>query len=824
MVKEMNSTKAYLLLQKRKSLFLSQVNKAIEFASKILPMITKVFQTYTLHGMTHSVHVAEYMYELIDDAEKMSDLEIVMLIYAALFHDIGMVVSDREIEEIKIDKLLLGNRKYSKVFQKYNNENIALQECVRPVHGKRSRNFLERIDDENKELFLVSVGTATTFQNELALICQSHNEDFEWISKEIHSETIKGEYSLNAQYIAVLLRIADYLDMDAQRAPLYLYKYLNPTDYSDLEWRQHFDIDNYTKIVLNEKTGQKKILFIGSSKEPAVHRKLLKYFDDINKELLNAVNLCQLFGKDIYLLNVYPHIINNIKPDGFTFSDYKLELNYKAITNLLMGENIYGDKKYGLREIIQNSIDACKTMEETAQTHENFIFQKYEPIIIIALNKEKQSVTILDNGSGMNVEILKKYFLNVGVSYYNSDAYNLQGREYSPIGHYGIGFLSCFMLSDKVEVRTKHIEENKIIKIEFEKNSEYICLTYEDKSKTQGTEIVLDYEQFMSIFPNGISEIKSFVEDNFLDCGVWIKILVQEKSQQETYICNLSKPEDVLAEKICLNQYLDGIEAYVECNYKGLNFAKKIKDLNGNKSYYYNQIENEIIEEDNMNISIKQFVVNNLIRILTVPSIMDEAYEFAKIYEKTDDFDQTLSMLDEYDVYNIIPTDSGVVMRRGIMEGSEDLIGNYSFEMFCEDLEHDDSIPTKTDIKVFQVVLDEESECILPFKSNVGFGSRYPFEAKDQVYLKSILLPNLKIILPYLADGVILKNAVINIEDNSFYPNVSRDRIGKDLEKKLCYAIGKALHMWLLDNLDLSFEQRKLLNKFIATYYPEKKQ
>lgn len=717
----MDHTKAYLLLQKRKSLFLSQVNKAIEFASKILPMITKVFQTYTLHGMTHSVHVAEYMYELIDDAEKMSDLEIVMLIYAALFHDIGMVVSDREIEEIKIDKLLLGNRKYSKVFQKYNNENIALQECVRPVHGKRSRNFLERIDDENKELFLVSVGTATTFQNELALICQSHNEDFEWISKEIHSETIKGEYSLNAQYIAVLLRIADYLDMDAQRVPLYLYKYLNPTDYSDLEWRQHFDIDNYTKIVLNETTGQKKILFIGSSKEPAVHRKLLKYFDDINKELLNAVNLCQLFGKDIYLLNVYPHIINNIKPDGFTFSDYKLELNYKAITNLLMGESIYGDKKYGLREIIQNSIDACKTMEETAQTHENFIFQKYEPIIIIALNKVKQSVTILDNGSGMNVEILKKYFLNVGVSYYNSDAYNLQGREYSPIGHYGIGFLSCFMLSDKVEVRTKHIEENKIIKIEFEKNSEYICLTYEDKSKTQGTEVVLDYE-------------------------------------------------------------------------------------------------------DNMNISIKQFVVNNLIRVLTVPSIMDEAYEFAKIYEKIDDFDQTLSMLDDYDVYNIILTDSGVVMRRGIMEGSEDLIGNYSFEMFCEDLEHDDSIPTKTDIKVFQVVLDEESECILPFKSNVGFGSRYPFEAKDQVYLKSILLPNLKIILPYLADGVILKNAVINIEVNSFCPNVSRDRIGKDLEEKLCYAIGKALHMWLLDNLGLSFDQRKLLNKFIATYYPEKKQ
>ena len=72
-------------------------------------------------------------------------------------------------------------------------------------------------------------------------------------------------------------------------------------------------------------------------------------------------------------------------------------------------------------------------MEETAQTHENFVFQKYEPIILVALDKEKLSVTILDNGSGMNIEILKKYFLNVGVSYYNSDAYKLQGREYSQL-------------------------------------------------------------------------------------------------------------------------------------------------------------------------------------------------------------------------------------------------------------------------------------------------------------------------------------------------------------------------------------------------------
>lgn len=69
----------------------------------------------------------------------------------------------------------------------------------------------------------------------------------------------------------------------------------------------------------------------------------------------------------------------------------------------------------------------------------------------------------------MSVDILKKYFLNVGVSYYVSDDYLFKGNKYTPIGNYGIGFLACFMLSDKVNVITKYYGENRANKIEFEK-------------------------------------------------------------------------------------------------------------------------------------------------------------------------------------------------------------------------------------------------------------------------------------------------------------------------------------------------------------------
>lgn len=120
-------------------------------------------------------------------------------------------------------------------------------------------------------------------------------------------------------------------------------------------------LENYDKIRRNPKTNELEIFFQGTSQDPSVHRKLLKYFDAINGELKNAVDLCESFVDEKYLLPLKTNVVNQIQSKGFSFSDLRLSLDYNAVTNLLMGEHIYGDRKYGLRELIQNSIDACKT-------------------------------------------------------------------------------------------------------------------------------------------------------------------------------------------------------------------------------------------------------------------------------------------------------------------------------------------------------------------------------------------------------------------------------------------------------------------------------
>lgn len=468
----LEETKLYQELQKRKSKYMNKVDEVYKIAFSILPKINRVFANYTGHGIEHSINVMHYMYDLIIDISSISGLEITCLIYVALLHDIGMVVNEDEIEAIKKDKLSYYGRKYSVIYKKHQKENIALQECIRPIHGERSSNYIMKM---KKDLFIVPGATNCNFQGELAKICQAHTMNQEWILQNLNQSYVKGEDLLNAQYVAMLLRIADYLDIDEKRAPIELYNLISPIGFGDEEWRQHYIVENTQKIVKDNDSGNSTIIIYGQCNDSKIYRKFLRYLSYLSEELLWCTSYTRKHFERSYWILLQPQIENRILTKGFEISDLEMNIDYHAIMNLLMGEKVYGDKKYGLRELIQNAVDACQVMAEEANQLGKYRYVAYIPQIQIILDYKMNQMIVMDNGIGMNYDILTKYFLNIGKSYYKSDEFLYQGKSYNPIGAFGIGFLACFMLSDNVIVETKHFREQEGFTIELERNSKFVC-------------------------------------------------------------------------------------------------------------------------------------------------------------------------------------------------------------------------------------------------------------------------------------------------------------------------------------------------------------
>lgn len=270
--------------------FISKIQEVYEQVSDILnSRVQYVFPNFTLHNVGHSFRIMEYMSKLVSDYTKLNELEITLLIYSALLHDIGMAVSTEDINSIKTDSFTFCDVKYSAMKKIMgNDESLALQEYVRRIHASlSSRYILENLKDK----LIIPKLTTLDFTKELALICEAHTQDYDWIRSNLRTNEVRGDYNFNPQFIAAILRLADILDIDGNRTPFSLYKLIAPTGISDEEWIKHFVISNNEKIVINEKTQQKKIVFHGKATNASIHRKILTYISWVQREITDATVL-----------------------------------------------------------------------------------------------------------------------------------------------------------------------------------------------------------------------------------------------------------------------------------------------------------------------------------------------------------------------------------------------------------------------------------------------------------------------------------------------------------------------------------------------------
>lgn len=156
---------------------------------------------------------------------------------------------------------------------------------------------------------------------------------------------------------------------------------------------------------------------------------------------------------------------------------------------------LYSDHEIFLRELVSNAVDASSKLMILAQAGK-FTDELGDMTINVEVDKKKGTLTVRDRGIGMTADEVDKYINQIAFSSAEEFIKKYKGKSDADknalIGHFGLGFYSSFMVSEKVEIRTKTYKKGgstKAVKWECDGSPEY---TISDCDKEErGTEIIL---------------------------------------------------------------------------------------------------------------------------------------------------------------------------------------------------------------------------------------------------------------------------------------------------------------------------------------------
>src|ERR1700684_3957703 len=130
----------------------------------------------------------------------------------------------------------------------------------------------------------------------------------------------------------------------------------------------------------------------------------------------------------------------------------------------LIVHSLYSHPEIFLRELVSNASDALDKLKYLTLTEDPYKSLAFEPRIDLDLDEDKHTLTISDNGIGMNDEDLVEHLGTIARSGTKNFLSQLSGdakKDSNLIGQFGVGFYSVFMVADKVEVVSRKAGEEQ---------------------------------------------------------------------------------------------------------------------------------------------------------------------------------------------------------------------------------------------------------------------------------------------------------------------------------------------------------------------------
>lgn len=551
------------------------------------------FKEYTQHDISHIDGMLKILEYLIPDKTKkiMHPADWMMLVLSVYFHDYGMLVTQDEISNRNLDEAFL---EYKETYYGMDNNSITEDELyenyVRIHHADRIYDWLNIIAKEEEcpaqyeaavELLKGMLGSLdANILKSLAMLCKSHQQKMDEVfclfrDKVDYPFSMAQETEANLLYVASLLRTADLLHINSERTPLVAMRIISPQNsYSKTEWdfqksitriRPKKEVNRDGKI--DASIPLHTIEVIGSFKDEFAYQRLKKYLDYAEKELCETFKYCRISQEDNSNEYSFPWDSisrDSIDTEGFYAKPVRFELDKKNILQLLVGHTLYNNPNVVLRELTQNSIDACRLMNTCNKEGSNV----YEPKVKITWDSNNRYLKVQDNGTGMTDDIILNYLVKVGVSRYQSESFKKENPGFHSISRFGIGLLTCFMISDQIEMYSLWKGNEKAYKLRIsEVSNDYILRNDSDTDEIlegkHGTTFILKVHEDVD-FSNVLYSLKKW-------------IVVPQ--------CNVEYIEDGVSTIIGYNSEEDALRQYM--NSVGLKIDDQVFRLRQKKSNGY---------------------------------------------------------------------------------------------------------------------------------------------------------------------------------------------------------------------------------------------
>ena len=504
-------------------------------------------EEYTDHDLNHCYRVAQAIGSILPDDFILNYNELNILIYSIVFHDLGMWTKKCEIESALSDdefmRFFSNNSSHERIQQAIDSPDpfeknvgyVLLRQIVaqynRIKHACRTNHILTA---QNQYDGIISRRIPDEYLPLIGIVCAAHD----WSDDDVLNSELLDEYRLtttdyfcndedlivDVRLMAFLLRIGDLLDLDQRRISRIVWQYLDKlSSESEAHWRKHSCL-HFKKLSPNEIVIEGNFNYdrYGSVCTEAYHL-ATKWCDYLKVEvqtLQKALHSPQRYSMksgrrmgDLYIDT------SGVKGTGILFTNNLSFLMDKTRIIEILGDEIYDDKSAFIRELIQNALDATRTQviadyrsgkfpgyhnldERVPYDWPKDIAGKEEYSIKISYGTEYRTIDkqnrqlyffeITDQGIGMTIDQIKKYFLQIGKSYYKSNEFKTK-YSHSSISRFGIGFLSCLLIGKDIQVVTKSRESDTGLKLIMDNTTDIVSIVQESDA-SYGTSVKVYFE------------------------------------------------------------------------------------------------------------------------------------------------------------------------------------------------------------------------------------------------------------------------------------------------------------------------------------------